>query len=139
MNKGIKIEIYHTDERGNFARTLYPRKVSFRGRSFVVPAGFEFDGASIPRLFRAPIGSPLDPETARTGCDHDFIYKTQPEGWTRKEADLMFLCDLIEDGLPPDRAFLAYLGVRIFGGFAWKENRIRLEAEAFAFWKGEEK
>lgn len=119
---GIKIEIHHTTAKGDFARTLYPAKVKFRGRSFVVPAGFEFDGASIPRFFRRLIGSPLDPEIARAGRDHDFITRTQPKGWTRKDADLMFLCHLIEDGLAPWRAQLAYWGVRLGGWVAWKKN-----------------
>ena len=123
----IKVEIHHTDARGNFARTLYPAKVKFRGHVFVVPAGFEFDGASIPRFFRRLIGSPLDPEIARAGRDHDFIYRTQLQGWTRKDADLMFLCWLIEDGLEPWRAQLAYRGVRLFGWIAWRKNRQILE------------
>ncbi len=129
----IKVEIHHTTAKGDFARTLYPRKVTFRGRSFVVPKGFEFDGASIPRLFRSLVASPLDPETARGGCDHDFIYRTQPEWWTRKDADLMFLCELLEDGLSPRRAFLAYRAVRLFGWIAWRENRQILE-----MWRGRE-
>ena len=134
MSNGIKIEIHHTDARGNFARTLVPFKARFRGHEFVVPKGFEFDGASVPRLFRPLICSPLDPEAARAACKHDFIYRTQPVGWTRKDADLMFLCDLIEDGLPPDRAFWAYRGVRLGGWGAWSENRQILE-----MWRGREK
>jgi len=133
---GIKIEVHHTDERGDFARTLFPQKFKFRGHVFVIPRGFEFDGASIPRMFRSSVASPLDPETARAGLAHDYIYRTQPHGWTRAEADLMFLCFLLEDGLPVNRALKAYLAVRLFGWIAWRENRMRLEAEADALWRG---
>ena len=136
---GIKIEVHHTDERGDFARTLYPQKFRFRGHVFVVPRGFEFDGASIPRFFRGSVAAPLDPETARAGLAHDYITRTQPEGWTRAEADLMFLCFLIEDGLSVNRALAAYLAVRMFGWIAWRENQIRIKAEADAFWRGGKK
>lgn len=125
----IKVEIHHTDARGDFARTLYPQKFKFRGHVFVIPRGFEFDGASIPRIFRSSVASPLDPETARAGLVHDFIYRTQPEGWTRAEADLMFLCFLLEDGLPVRKALKAYFGVRIGGWVAWSDHRARLAIE----------
>ena len=130
----MKVDIHHTDKRGDFARTLFPMKFKFRGHEFVIPRGFEFDGASIPRIFRSSVASPLDPETARAGCAHDYIYRTQPRGWTRAEADLMFLCFLLEDGLPINRAFKAYLGVRLGGGVAWRENAKILEA-----WRGKTK
>ncbi|MBQ6351764.1 MAG: DUF1353 domain-containing protein [Lentisphaeria bacterium] len=125
----IKVEIHHTDARGDFARTLFPQKFKFRGKTVGVPRGFEFDGASVPRLFRPAVGSPLDPEMARAGCTHDFIYRTQPEGWTRAEADLMFLCFLLEDGLPVRKALKAYLAVRAFGWVAWGDHRARLAIE----------
>ena len=125
----IKLEIHHTDARGDFARTLYPTKFVFRGHVFVVPRGFEYDGASVPRIFRPAVCSPLDPEAARAGLAHDWIYRTRPAGWTRAEADLMFLCFLLEDGLPPCRALKAYLGVRIGGRRAWNANARRRELE----------
>ena len=135
----MKVEIHHTDERGNFTRTLYPEKFKFRGKTFVVPKGFEFDGASVPRIFRLSVCAPLDPEAVRASCGHDWIYRTQPKGWTRAEADLMFLCFLIADGLPVHRALKAYCGVRLGGWIAWKENRKRLETEADAYWRGNAK
>ena len=41
----------------------------------------------------------------------------------------MFYDLLVEDGMYRCRARLAYLGVRIGGGFAWDESKKRLEAE----------
>lgn len=133
MSDGIKVEIHHTTAKGDFARTLFPHKFKFRGHVFVIPRGFDFDGASIPRMFRSSVASPLDPETARAGCAHDFIYRAQPEGWTRADADLMFLCFLLEDGLPINRALKAYFAVRLFGWLAWCENKQILE-----MWRGRE-
>ena len=51
----------------------------------------------------------------------------EPEGWTRAEADLMFLCFLIEDGLAVPRALAAYAAVRVCGRKAWNDNRKLLE------------
>ena len=126
----MKIEVHHTDARGNFVKTLFPQKFTFRGKTFVVPKGFEFDGASVPRIFRVSVCAPLDPEAARGSCAHDWIYRTQPKGWSRALTDLMFLCFLIEDGLPVHRALKAYIGVRIGGWIAWRENRRLLEIDA---------
>ena len=119
----MKVEIHHCDRRGNVLKTLYPQKFTFRGMSFVVPRGFESDGASVPRFFWRFIFPPLDPKAVRAGVAHDWIYRRQPPGWTRKDADLMFLCYLIEDGVELSRARMAYWGVRLFGWIAWMENR----------------
>ena len=125
----ISITIHQRDGRDNFARTNRPARVVWRDRSFLVPRNFDFDGASIPRFFWRLITTPLSPEAARAARDHDWVYRQQPPGWTRREADVMFYCRLMEDGLAPWRAGLAYLGVRFFGGFAWRGNAGRGETE----------
>lgn len=122
------VNIHRTDDRGNVLRTVTLKKIDFAGKSFTIPRGFESDGASVPRFFWRIICPPLDHRAVRAGVAHDYIYRVQPEGWSRKEADKMFLCFLIEDGLPPFRAKLAYWGVRLGGWRAWNENRKRLEA-----------
>ena len=119
----MKEEIHYCDKRGNVCRTLFPKKISFRGKSFTIPRGFESDGASVPRFFWRIVCPPLDPAAVRAGIAHDYIFRLQPPNWTRKEADEMFLCFLIEDGISPYRARRAYLGVRLFGWIAWWENQ----------------
>ena len=47
---------------------------------------------------------------------------------SRGTADLLFLCFLIEDGLPVFRALLAYAAVRLFGWIAWNRSTRELEA-----------
>ncbi len=42
--------------------------------------------------------------------------------WTRKDADDLFYSMLVADGTPRWRALLAYWGVRIGGGRAWKQG-----------------
>ena len=123
----MTIDIHREDGRGNVLRTVYPCRVTWAGKSFTIPRGFESDGASVPRFFWRLVCPPLDHRAVRAGVAHDFIYRTQPPGWTRKEADKMFLAFLIEDGLPPFRARLAYFGVRLGGWVAWNESREQLE------------
>ena len=125
----MKVEIHHTDDHGNVCRTLWPHKITFRDKSFRIPRGFESDGASVPRLLWRFVCPPLDPSAVRAGVAHDYIYRVQPPDWTRQEADEMFLCFLIEDGMPPYRARRAFLGVRLFGWIAWRQNRKRRENE----------
>lgn len=118
----MQVNIHSADGRGNIVTLLKPENFSFRGKSFVVHAGFECDGVSVPR-FAWPLVTPhVDPRSLRAGIAHDYIYRVQPERWTRAEADLMFLCFLIEDGLSVTRALAAYTAVRAFGGKAWREN-----------------
>ena len=45
----MQIEIHSEDERGNIVRLLKPVKFRFREKTFVVHAGFECDGVSVPR------------------------------------------------------------------------------------------
>ena len=118
------------DARGNVFTVLYPYRVNFGGRSFLIPRGFESDGASVPRLFWRVVFPNSDSHATTAGICHDYIYRTQPEGWTREEADRMFLALLVEFGTPVRRALAAYHAVRLFGWIAWRENRKLLEAAA---------
>lgn len=119
----MKVEIHREDGRGNIVRLLTPMKITFRGKSFVIHAGFECDGVSVPRFFWPLVSPQIDPRSLRAGIAHDYIYRTQPEGWTRGEADLMFLCFLVEDGLAVPRSLAAHIGVSIGGWSAWMENK----------------
>ena len=123
----MHIDIHREDDRGNIIRLLKPVKIRFRGKSFVVPSGFECDGVSVPRFAWSLVSPCVDPRSIRSGVAHDYIYRIQPSEWTRAEADLMFLCILIEDGLPIFRALIAYVAVRLSGWIAWRNNRKNME------------
>ena len=125
----IIYRIHREDERGNVFTVLYPYRVNFGGKSFLVPRGFESDGASVPRLFWRVVFPNSDSHATTAGICHDWIYRTQPADWTRGEADRMFLALLIEFGTPIHQALAAYHAVRLFGGIAWRENGKLLEAE----------
>ena len=95
-----------------------------------VPAGFEFDLASVPRLlwtliapFELSIVAPLL---------HDFLYRnggSLPAGaieprrtFTRAQADRLFLDLMGVENVPAWRRVPAYLAVRLFGGHAWRRE-----------------
>lgn len=119
----MKIDVHRENERGNIITLREPLHVSFAGRKFTVPVGFESDGVSTPEFLWSTVTPAIDPRSLRAGVAHDYIYRHQPPKWTRSLADLMFLCHLIEDGLPIRRALKAYIGVALFGGIAWENNK----------------
>lgn len=114
----MQIEIFRADERGNVIRLVEPLTYL----DITVPAGFESDGASVPRLFWRLVFPPTDTTALRAAVIHDWIYRTHPAGWTRAAADDLFYDLLIEDGVPRWRAWLAWSGVRLGGGSAWKDG-----------------
>ena len=133
--KQIIFRTHSEDERGNVLTVLYNYRVDYNGKTFIIPRGFESDGASVPRLFWSLVFSPTDSHAATAGICHDYIYRVQPADWTREEADRMFLALLVEFRVNVWSANRAYDAVRLFGGSAWSENATlaaleHLEAEA---------
>ena len=112
------VEIHQSDAMGN----VYTLREPIYYRELVVPVGFKSDGASVPRFFWRLVFPPGDVLALRAAFLHDWIYRTHPKGWDRKKADALFRDVLIADGVPKWRARLAWLGVRIGGGAAWKEG-----------------
>ena len=118
----IIFRTHKEDARGNVFTVLYPYRVNYGGKSFLIPRGFESDGASVPRLFWRVVFPNSDTHATTAGICHDYIYRLQPEGWTRREADRMFLAMLVEHGANRWAANRAYEAVRLFGWMAWQEN-----------------
>lgn len=119
----MKIDIHNETERGDIITLVEPIVETWKGRAIAVPAGFESDGVSTPRFLWTTVSPKVHPQTIRGGICHDFLYRKQPTGWTRAEADKMFRDFIIADGFNKTRANVAYVGLRLFGGAAWKENR----------------
>jgi hypothetical protein len=92
-----------------------------------VPAGFQFDLASIPRIFWGLI-APFELSIVAPLL-HDFLYKNggnpavgtiePPRVYTRNEADQLFRRVMEIEGVPAWRRHPAYYAVRAFGGRAW--------------------
>ena len=81
-----------------------------------VPAGFIFDGASIPVGLR-----PIFPHGGAkffASCIHDYAYKT---GVVSKErADALFLQAMLENGVEEWKANTMYAAVKLFGSSHYK-------------------
>lgn len=87
-----------------------------------VPAGFQTDFASIPRIFWN-ILPPIGPY-AQAAIVHDYLYRTGLV--TRKEADLTFLQIMKTDGVSFFVRHLMYYAVRIFGGRHYHECQCKI-------------
>lgn len=79
---------------------------------WLVPAGFETDFASIPRIFWNVL-PPIGPY-AQAAVVHDYLYRTGRVN--RQEADLTFLLLMKTDGVNFFIRNIMYWAVRLFGG-----------------------
>ena len=111
----IEERVHWDPERGRVFTLLKP----LTWCHLTVPAGFESDGASVPRFFWRLVFPPSDERAKFAAYVHDWIYRTRPAGWTRPMADDAFRDLLILGGVPAWRARLAFWGVRLGGASAW--------------------
>ena len=89
--------------------------------------GFQFDRASIPRIFWVIISK--DDLSNVPPLFHDLLYRyagNLPQGWvtpttqfTRKEADNLFHHLMAQTGVTSWRLHIAYQAVSQFSSFAW--------------------
>ena len=94
---------------------------SYKDEKQTIPAGFISDGASIPRIFWRLLDPPLTARTFIAALKHDFAYQTAY--CTKKEADMLFLKDMLNAGYPRWKTYCDYTGVRLFGWIPWKRWR----------------
>ena len=103
--------------------------------AYVIPAGFQFDGASIPKFLRSflsPVGVLLI-----GGLVHDYAYKYACLNPVNKKKALLLLDQKKADQIFRDinievngfflLNFLAYWGLRVGGFMAWNGHRKRSE------------
>ena len=108
-------------------------KYNINGKNYVIPAGFQFDGASIPKFLRtffSPVGVLL-----MGGLVHDYMYKytackpARPNKALlivdQKRADQIFRDINIEVNGFYFMNYLAYWSLRIGGFVAWNGHRKR--------------
>ena len=90
----------------------------------VIPKGYSFDGASIPRWMWSFIGSPFEPTLMKAACVHDWYCEHSAECYqSRVIGDAVFFYLLTKAGVARWRRVLMYLGVRLnsfwfYGRFA---------------------
>jgi hypothetical protein len=105
---------------------------TLKGEKYVIPAGFEFDGASVPKFLASwlsPVGVLL-----MGGLIHDYAYKyatLKKKGkgtmgtLSQKQADIIFRDINIEQNGMHLLNYLAYWALRIGGFVAWNGHRNR--------------
>lgn len=107
---------------GRSARLIKDYKVRISdSRTITVPAGFETDFASVPRLFWRIV--PPWGRYSPAAVVHDFLYHTGLV--TRVEADRIFLDLMTKLGVPTWKCRMMYWAVRVGGWKAWNDSRRR--------------
>ena len=108
-------------------------KYRYNGNEYIIPAGFQFDGASIPKFLRtffSPVGVLLV-----GGLVHDYMYKYACMKRNDKKGSLLIVDQKKADEIFRDinievngfyfMNYLAYWSLRIGGFVAWNGHRKR--------------
>ena len=85
---------------------------------WIIPRGYVFDGASIPR-FLWIFWTPTNEESWEASCVHDYFYSHATDQVTKKFADDVFRQMLINAGASKMKVFLFFHAVRLFGKGQW--------------------
>jgi Protein of unknown function (DUF1353)/HNH endonuclease len=96
------------------------------GRKFIIPAGFVWDGASIPSVLE-PVINNDDPRIFRPSIIHDFGYATHGQFGFSSDLDREQVDQLLMDGMEACGAsfpmrLACYIAVRSAGWIWWKRN-----------------
>lgn len=98
-----------------------PFVVHINGTALTIPAGVEFDYASVPRAL-TNIFPPNDPDYQAASLLHDVAY--QAELWPRDFNDKLFLAAMIGTGVERWKRNTMWFAVRIGGGFTYRKHSI---------------
>lgn len=109
-------------KRGGDGKWILLAPLAYRsqvaGQTFTIPAGFQTDFASVPRL---PVAYLLAGDTAHApAVVHDWLYVTRKV--PRKVADAVFREAMQCDGVPWWRRQLMYVSVRLLGGVVREDH-----------------
>jgi hypothetical protein len=115
-------ELKTVPTRPGWARTLEPFRVySFRvGDVIEVPAGFEFDWDSLPRIM-VPVYAWLKDRTNRAACLHDWLYYSG--AYPKATSELIFLDFMKLEGVARRHRWSIFAGVFLGGWPAWRKHR----------------
>ena len=87
----------------------------------VIPEGFIYNGASIPRIGQFVLGiTRFGAQVRGAAIPHDYHYTYHK--FPRKQADQIFHWMLRQNGIGRIKAGLMYRTLRLFGGAAWKNK-----------------
>lgn len=131
FNAGLAIErIGRRRWRTTRAITYHVGQLS-SGWTITVPAGFETDGASVPRILWClwpPFGGDYDEGAVL----HDFLYRTQFMCLARVIADAILIEAMQVCGTGAVTRWCIFLGVRAGGWVTYRKYRIAAAKEAHA-------
>ena len=97
---------------------LEPIYFEYNGVTEKIPAGYAFDGLSIPQIFQNVVNMNSTNNTLAS-LYHDYFFSLVCDiPITRKQADMRLLNDI--EGLG---RYLIYIGVRLGGWYSWKQDR----------------
>ena len=98
--------------------------VEVMGYRITVKAGFDFDGASIPRALWSVFGNPLSGKFRIAALVHDVLYASQV--LDKETCDKIFLTLMEMHGVGYAKRYSMYTAVRVGGSYAWKNNQNEL-------------
>lgn len=115
----------------------------YKGRVYYIPAGFQTDGASIPRFLWRVCGTPLDVPRVYAALVHDWLYSGGIPNVarlhdalylgcpvvTRREADAIYRDIQIALGVSRFKACIEWGALRLCGGSHWYENTNKKEGK----------
>jgi len=101
-------------------------RLIYKNNDFIITVykNFDFDGASIPRIFWTLIGSPTTGRYTKPACLHDALYASKI--FDRKMCDLLFLEAMKAENVGYITRTLIYNAVRV-GGFMAYNNRDNIQ------------
>ena len=118
----MTVDIHQENGAGNIITLCQDLEIKFQDKMFIVPAGCQSDGASVPEFLWSSVSPRIDPRTLRGALAHDYLYRNYVPGWSREDADRLFYHLIREDGLSWWKSQKAYWGIRIFGKGAWQHE-----------------
>lgn len=109
---------------------IYVLQADYDCKGFTVPAGYQHDGASVPRFAWTLTGLLPDGIHRPAALIHDYLYWMgglasrygYPFSYSRKTADNIFREILNDLKLKKWHVAVLYWGVRIGGGSSWKKK-----------------
>ena len=89
----------------------------------VIPAGYHWDGATIPQPCWSIIGHPMDPQFALASLAHDRFCEHSATRPIRVMGDAIFLWLLRDAGVPAWRHYAMFLAVSAYRRLIWRAER----------------
>lgn len=89
----------------------------------LIPEGYSFDGASIPRVLWPVLGHPFSNDLVLPCCVHDWYCEKSWNDYDRLIGDAVLLSLLARQGVSRWRRNMIYIGVRLFSIFRWSRHR----------------